>query len=83
MDEVFAHIGIPPSDIEDVTAKNTRKYEPMREEVNTCVLEYRYILTYVNTLLPLYSCFHIGYHSHLVCSCLDSKIIGGFLCTAQ
>ncbi len=45
MDEVFAHIGIPPSDIEDVTAKNTRKYEPMREEVNACVLEYRYILT--------------------------------------
>lgn len=33
MNEVYAHIGIPSSDLTDFTAKNTRKYSGMKPEV--------------------------------------------------
>jgi N-formylglutamate amidohydrolase len=33
MDKIFKHIGLPPHDLDDVEAKNTRPYEPMSEAV--------------------------------------------------
>jgi len=37
MDEVFAHIGLPPSDVGDLAAKNTRNYshQPMQEDIKS------------------------------------------------
>jgi hypothetical protein len=40
MDKVFEHIGIPPSELPDVDAKNTRNYTPMSEEATQMLNEF-------------------------------------------
>ena len=41
MNDVFQFIGLPPHDLEDTSAKNSRKYSAMQPEVCQCVLYLR------------------------------------------
>lgn len=37
VNEVYDFIGLPPHDIADVAAKNTRSYEPIKQEVRVVI----------------------------------------------